>query len=341
MAVVYTQLAMTIQGGSWADPSPLSCLSSRQLAMAQTAYVFPGQGSQTVGMGQALAHAFEIAQATFNEADVVLGFALSALCFGGPAETLTETQNAQPAILTASMAAWRALETARPDRPHPCCLAGHSLGEYSALVAAGALEFADAVRLTRARGELMAAAGRLHPGSMAAVLKLDDERVTAICTEAANSAGDVVQVANYNSPGQVVISGSPAGVSAAATLVKAAGGRVMPLAVSVAAHSGLMASAAEEFAARVAATPFTAPVVPVIGNVHAEPLTSPRQIREELVAQLTSPVRWTASIKGMIAGGATRFVEVGPGSVLTGLVKRIEASVGTANVGTPEDIARE
>jgi len=308
--------------------------------MTQTAYLFPGQGSQAVGMGQALAAAHDVAAATFAEADALLGFSLSALCFGGPAETLTETQNAQPAILTTSVAAWRVLAAVRPDLPPPCCVAGHSLGEYSALAAAGALRFADAVRLTRARGELMAAAGRARPGSMAAILKLTDEQVAALCAQAATESGDVVQVANYNSPGQVVISGGPAGVSAAVALVKAAGGRAMPLAVSVAAHSALMASAAEAFAAQVAATPFVTPAVPVIGNVQAAPLVTPEQIRAELVAQLTSPVRWTASVAAMIAAGATRFVEIGPGNVLTGLVKRIEANVEVANVGTPEDIAK-
>ncbi|MCX6031022.1 MAG: ACP S-malonyltransferase [Chloroflexi bacterium] len=311
-----------------------------RLLPTQTAYIFPGQGSQSVGMGQALAQAYDVARATFAEADAILGSSLSALCFGGPAETLTETQNAQPAILTTSIAAWRSLTAARPELPLPCCMAGHSLGEYSALVVAGALNFADAVRLTRARGELMAAAGRARPGSMAAILKLADEQVAALCAQAAAESGDVVQVANYNSPGQVVISGSPAGVNAAVALVKAAGGRVMPLAVSVAAHSALMAAAAEDFAARVAATPFVAPTVPVIGNVQAKPLTTADQIRVELVAQLTSPVRWTASVAAMTAAGATRFVEIGPGNVLTGLVKRIDAGVEAVSVGTPEDIAK-
>jgi [acyl-carrier-protein] S-malonyltransferase len=298
-------------------------------------------------MGQALAQAYEVARATFAEADAILGFSLSGLCFGGPAETLTETQNTQPAILTASIAAWRALHAVRPDLSPPCCVAGHSLGEYSALVAAGALSFADAVRLTRARGELMAAAGRSRPGSMAAILKLDDEQVAAICAKVAAEqesalyvSGNAVQVANYNSPGQVVISGSPAGVNAATALVKAAGGRVIPLAVSVASHSALMTPAAQEFAARVAAISFQAPAAPVIGNVKAEPLTTPAEIQAELVAQLTSPVRWTASVTRMIAAGARRFVEFGPGNVLTGLIKRIDASMETGNVGTAEDVGR-
>ncbi len=306
--------------------------------MTQPAFIFPGQGSQAVGMGQALCQTYDVARATFAEADKSLGFALSALCFDGPAETLTETVNAQPAILTTSVAAWRALTAARPDLPPPCCVAGHSLGEYSALVAAGALSFADAVRLTRTRGELMAAAGRTQPGKMAAILRLADEQVAALCTQAAAESGEVVQVANYNSPGQVVISGSPAGVDAAVTLAKAAGGRAMPLAVSVAAHSALMASAAEQFAVSVAATPFAAPAIPIIGNVNAAPLATAAQIRAELVAQLTSPVRWTASIQRMIADGAGRFVELGPGAVLAGLVKRIDANFEAVSVGTPETV---
>ncbi|MGC8780213.1 MAG: ACP S-malonyltransferase [Anaerolineae bacterium] len=307
--------------------------------MTRTAYLFPGQGSQAVGMGLALAQHYPAARETFAEADAILGFDLARLCFEGPAETLTATRNAQPAILTTSIAALRILQQERPDLPPPTCVAGHSLGEYSALVAAGSLAFADAVRLTRARGELMAMAGERRPGSMAAILKLDDEQVAAICTQAAAASGDVVQVANYNSPGQVVISGGTAGVNAAAAAAKTAGGRVIPLAVSIAAHSALMAPAVEPFAERVAATPFVAPTIPIIGNVRAEPLTTVEEIRAELVAQLTSSVRWTASIRAMIAAGVTRFVEIGPGNVLTGLVKRIAPEAETANVATPEDVA--
>ncbi len=290
-------------------------------------------------MGEALTAAYPVVQETFAEADAILGFPLSALCFAGPAERLTETVNAQPAILTASIGAWRALRATRPDRPAPCCVAGHSLGEYSALVAAGALAFADAVRLTRTRGELMAAAGATHPGSMAAILRLEDDQVAALCAQAAAESGDVVQVANYNAPGQVVISGGPAGVAAAIALARAAGGRAIPLAVSIAAHSALMEPAIAQFTEAVAATPVQAPQVTVIGNIQAEPLHGPDEIRAELVAQLTASVRWTASVRHMAALGATRFVEVGPGEVLTGLVKRILTDPQTANIRTPEDIA--
>ncbi len=307
--------------------------------MSHTAYLFPGQGSQAVGMGMALAQRYPVAAETFAEADAIVGFPLSRLCFEGPADVLTATQNAQPAILTASIAELRVLQVERPDRPAPAYVAGHSLGEYSALVAAGSLTFADAVRLTRARGEVMAMAGERHPGSMAAILRLEDGQVAALCAQAAAESGDVVQVANYNSPGQVVISGGPAGVAAATALAKAAGGRVVPLAVSIAAHSALMAPAVEAFARHVAATPFVAPRLPIIGNVQAQPLSTAEEIRAELVAQLTASVRWTDSIKAMIAGGVTHFVEIGPGAVLTGLVKRIAPNVTTANIATPEDMA--
>lgn len=306
--------------------------------MPDIAYIFPGQGSQTVGMGQNLAQRYVVARDTFAEADAILGFALSQLCFGGPSAELTETQNAQPAILVTSVAALRVLRTERPDLM-PSCMAGHSLGEYSALVAADALDFADAVRLTRTRGHLMAKAGAAQPGSMAAVLKLADEQVAAICAEAAEATGQVVQVANYNSPGQVVISGAPAAVAAATERAKAAGGRVMPLAVSVAAHSALMMPAADEYATQVKATLFQTPAVPVIGNVQAEPLTSADAIQTELVAQLTEPVRWTQSVKRMIKAGTGRFIEIGPGNVLTGLIKRIDAAAATANAGEPGDLA--
>lgn len=306
---------------------------------AKTAFIFPGQGSQSVGMGQALAGMHPVARDTFAEADAILGFALSELCFRGPAEVLTETRNAQPAILTASIAAWRTLIAVRPELPAACCFAGHSLGEYSALVAAGALEFADAVRLTRIRGELMARAGETRPGSMAAILKLEDAMVALLCAQAEAETGDVVQVANYNSPGQVVVSGGTAGVAALMELAKKAGGRPRLLAVSIAAHSPLMASAADDFAIHVHDTPFRAPSAPVVANLSACPLETPEEIREELVGQLTNSVQWTGSVFKLQELGAIRFVEVGPGDVLTGLVKRILPEPQTANVRTPEDIA--
>jgi [acyl-carrier-protein] S-malonyltransferase len=291
-----------------------------------------------VGMGQALVQHSEEARRVFAEADGILGFPLSELCFRGPAETLTETSNAQPAILTASIAALRALQAARPDLPGPAFLAGHSLGEYSALVAAGVLRFSDAVRMTRVRGELMARAGAEAPGSMAAILGIDDDRVAEICGRAATETGRLVQVANYNSPGQVVISGEKPGVERALELAKEAHGRTRLLAVSIAAHSALMASIVDEFAAHVAATPLHPPVAPVIGNLTARPLTDADQVRQELVGQLTGSVRWTESVRAMTQGGVDRFVEIGPGAVLTGLVKRIVPEAETANVAEPGDI---
>lgn len=289
-------------------------------------------------MGRALAQAYRVARDTFAEADDILGFSLSQLCFEGPAEALTETRNAQPALLVTAIAALRALQWALPDLSPPLYVAGHSLGEYSALVAAGALSFPDAVRLTRARGELMAQAGAVHPGSMAAILRLDDDQVGEICAQAAAESGDVVQVANYNAPGQVVISGGNAGVARASSLARAAGARVVPLAVSVPSHSSLMQPAAEAFASLVAEVPLAQPAIPVIGNVRAVALHTVDEIRSELVSQLVSPVRWTASVLRMVEEGVSSFVEIGPGNVLTGLVKRIVPHVQTANVASPEDI---
>ena len=228
-----------------------------------------------------------------------------------------------------------------PDLPAPCCFAGHSLGEYSALVAAGCLGFAGAVRLTRTRGELMARAGETRPGSMAAILKLDDALVANLCAEAQVETGDTVQVANYNAPGQVVVSGGSAGVAALMELVRKAGGRPRPLAVSIAAHSALMASAAEEFAHAVRETPFRAPArgdAPVVSNLEACPLETVDDIRNELVGQLTGSVQWTSSVFTMQELGATRFVEIGPGDVLTGLIRRILTDPDTANIRTPEDL---
>jgi [acyl-carrier-protein] S-malonyltransferase len=289
-------------------------------------------------MGQALAQHSEEARSTFAEADSVLGFPLSDLCFNGPAETLTQTTNAQPAILTASIAALRALRSGRPDLPGPAFVAGHSLGEYSALVASGALQFPDAVRLTRVRGELMARAGERSPGSMAAILGIGDAEVADLCARAASETGSVVQVANYNSPGQVVISGENRGVERAMELAKEARGRSRLLAVSIAAHSALMVSIVDEFAGCVATTPLESPSIPVIGNLSAQPLTKPSLIRDELVGQLTGSVRWTESVRAMMEAGVDRFVEIGPGAVLTGLVKRIAPDAETANVAEPADI---
>jgi len=295
----------------------------------QTAFLFPGQGSQYVGMGQHLYETCPEARATFDEADEVLGFALSELCFNGPEEILNDTLNTQPAIFVTSVALLRALEGKVPD-----FMAGHSLGEYSALVAAGAMDFAAGLRLVRERGRLMKEAGERSPGGMAAVLGLETKVVDEICRQAREKTGGVIQVANYNSPGQIVISGDFRAQEVALELAKAAGARrVVPLAVSIAAHSPLMACIVDEFRQAVEATEFRMPTVPVVANVSAMPLESIGAIREELVQQLTSPVRWVDSVQYMIGQGVTEFVEVGPKDVLTGLIRRIDRGVQAMNVG--------
>jgi len=304
-----------------------------------TAWVFPGQGSQAVGMGRDVVERFAAAQAVFDEADQVLGFALSELCFVGPAAELTRTENAQPALLTTSMALLAAAReyAAAEHLPGPSYVAGHSLGEYSALVAAGALSFADALCLVRRRGELMAAATE---GTMAAIMGLDVSTLHAICSEASD-AGSVV-VANENSPGQLVISGTLAGVERAMALAKARGAkRALPLNVSAAFHSPLMAEAARGLEVAVAEVEqVSVPKMPVISNVTADPLVEPQAIRAELVAQVTAPVRWIASVERMAADGVTHVVEIGPGNVLAGLIKRIAPGMALLNVNDAASVVR-
>jgi [acyl-carrier-protein] S-malonyltransferase len=308
------------------------------LDAARTAFVFPGQGSQFVGMGQALAQASPAARQTFEAADDCLGFALSRLCWEGPEADLTDTVNAQPALLACSIAALRAL-LAELGEFTPALMAGHSLGEITALVAAGALEFEDGLALVRTRGEVMKAAGQQTAGGMAAILNLETPELAAICAEASAATGGVVQVANDNCPGQVVISGDNAALDKAMELAKARGAkRALRLPVSIAAHSPLMQPALTEFTAAVEAVPFISPVPPVVGNIHAAPLTDPNAIRAELPAQLTSPVRWTESVRAMLGQGVTTFVELGAKDVLTGLLKRIEPSAVGRAVGTPEGL---
>jgi [acyl-carrier-protein] S-malonyltransferase len=309
--------------------------------MSKTAFVFPGQGSQVIGMGKDVCAAFPVAAETFRQADDVLGFALSTICFEGPEETLRDTINQQPALLTTSIAIWRALQGAG-KAPSPAFVAGHSLGEYSALVVAGALEFGDALRLVRERGRVMKEAGVANPGSMAAILGVDDAVLEAICREATTRHGGMgVVCANYNSPGQVVISGEAAAMETAIALAKERGARrAIPLAVSIASHSPLMHAAAQQFAAAVAAVAVAAPRIPVIANVTAQPMTTAQDIRTEMVTQLTSPVRWTASVQQMITQGVTSFVEVGPKDVLTGLARRIDATVAAVSVGDVAGVAR-
>jgi [acyl-carrier-protein] S-malonyltransferase len=312
-----------------------------------TAFVFPGQGSQFVGMGRDIYQASPAARAIFEQADATLGFGLARLCFEGPEEELTATENAQPALLTVSAALLAAIgETsdARQEtgdaRHDPLALlspvsglvsfaAGHSLGEYSALLAAGALDFSTALRLVRRRGELMSAA---HEGGMAAIIGLDEELLDQICREVTLEGVPVV-IANYNSPGQLVISGAAAGIERACARAKERGARrALPLKVSAAFHSPLMCDAAEGLAAAVAEAVIADARTPVISNVTAEPLLAAQAIRRELIDQVTSPVRWIASVRRMAADGVDTFVEVGPGSVLTGLIKRIVPEARLVNV---------
>jgi [acyl-carrier-protein] S-malonyltransferase len=302
------------------------------------AFIFPGQGSQFVGMGRDLAQASAAARQTFEEADEYLGYGLSQLCWEGPEAELTDTANAQPALVTCSVAALRALHEKYGEHA-PALVAGHSLGEISALVAAGSLEFEDGVLLVRRRGEVMKAAGQRAPGGMAAILGLDAPVLVEVCAEASADTGGVVQVANDNCPGQVVISGDAATLEKAMELAKGRGARrAMRLPVSIAAHSPLMRSAVEDYQRTVDGMPFIAPIPPVVGNVQALPLHDPNDMRVELPAQLTSPVLWTASVRYMLGQGVTTFVELGSKDVLTGLLKRIEPTARGLAVSTPEGL---
>lgn len=291
-----------------------------------TAYLFPGQGSQQVGMGRDLYEQNAEARAIFDEADAQLGFSLSSLCFSGPEADLTDTVNQQPALFTTSMAMFAALQA--KGTPLPTFVAGHSMGEISALAAAGSLSFADGLRLARRRGELMAQAGESAPGAMAAILALDTDVVRRICAEASEKNGRFVQLANDNCPGQIVISGDKDALQDAARMAEAAGARkVVVLPITIAAHSPLMASASAEFTEVVAATLIHPPQIPIIGNVSAQPLADAAAIRSELAAQLTAPVRWTESMNYLTAQGVTSVMEVGPGDVLLSLMKRIDRTV--------------
>ncbi|MDX1613788.1 MAG: ACP S-malonyltransferase [Candidatus Promineifilaceae bacterium] len=299
------------------------------------AYLFPGQGSQQVGMGRELYENEPAARALFDRADAQLGFSLSALCFEGPEAALTDTINQQPALFVTSLATLAAMQVR--GEPAPDSMAGHSLGELTALTAAGSMSFADGLALVRRRGELMKAAGQREPGAMAAVLALDVNQVTALCAQASEETGRPVQVANDNCPGQVVISGDTDALEAAVRMAQAVGARkVVRLPITIAAHSPLMATAAAEFGAAVAATPLVAPQIPVIGNVSARPLDTPELIRSELRDQLTAPVRWTESMTYLRDQGIERFVEVGPGEVLLGLMKRIDRRAERVKWTLPE-----
>jgi len=297
-------------------------------ATRNLAIVFPGQGCQAVGMGADVVAAYPEAAAVFEVADRVLGFALSALMLEGPAEALNDTANTQPAIYAASMALWRALEPRLADiRERTLCLAGHSLGEFTALTAAGALELEDGLRLVRCRGEAMRDAGESTPGGMAAIIGLSEAQVAEVL-HAVNDGREAVWAANLNAPGQVVIAGEREALERAVALAKENGARrALPLAVSVACHTPLMAGAAERLAAALEATPFHRPWAPVVSNALATPVQDPDAIKAALMRQLTSPVRWVESVQTMVAGGVTAMLEVGPQAVVSGLVKRIAPDV--------------
>lgn len=309
-----------------------SSVASASSADAATALLFPGQGSQRVGMGRRLADAHPIAKATMAEADDALDFPLSRLCFEGPDAELTRTEFCQPAILTVSIAQWRALGAARDLRPR--WLAGHSLGEYAALVVAGALSFRDAVRLVRLRGRAMQAAVPEGVGAMAAIVGLDDAVVTAICADAAGD--EVVSPANFNGAGQIVVAGHRGAVERAMQAAKSAGGRVIPLSVSAPFHCALMAPAARELADALAGVEIAPPTIPIVTNVEAAVNTDASRIRALLVAQVTAPVRWADSMRLLQSLGCGRAVEVGPGQVLTKLLQRMR--LGIAGAGLEEEV---
>jgi [acyl-carrier-protein] S-malonyltransferase len=300
------------------------------------AFLFPGQGSQSVGMGQYLAQVFPAANKIFKQADDILGFPLSQMAWEGPEDCLNDTINTQPALFTHSIAVLHVIQSLNIDLV-PSFLAGHSMGELSALVAAGAVTFSDGLRLVRIRGELMKRAGDLTPGGMAAILGLEIPQIEQLCLEA-STPSEIVQVANDNCPGQVVISGSNAALDRVQPLLEQAGARrVIRLAVSIAAHSPYMSTSQQDFNQAIASTLIRNPLIPIISNVSAVPMLVADEIKNDLQNQLTHRVRWTESIKYLISNGIYEFFEIGNGSVLSGLVKRIDRTAITSPLGSPVD----
>ncbi len=303
------------------------------------AFVFPGQGAQTIGMGRALAEAYPAAQAVFDEVDEALGEKLSALVWEGEQDDLTLTANAQPALMATSLAALRALEAEGGSVGDAAFVAGHSLGEYSALAAAGAISIADTARLLRIRGKAMQEAVPVGIGAMAALLGLDFAAVQEVAAEAAQ--GEICQAANDNDPGQVVVSGHKAAVERACEIAKECGARrAVMLPVSAPFHCALMQPAADVMAQALADVVINAPVVPLVANVRAEAVTDPDMIRALLVEQVTGSVRWRESVAYMVGEGVSEIWEIGAGKALCGMIRRIDKSVATAAVGTPEDVAK-
>ena len=302
----------------------------------QTALLFPGQGSQRVGMGRDLAHRFALARQTYQEADDALGFSISALCFDGPEDALTLTQHSQPAILATSMAVFRVLAAEKGLGFD--VVAGHSLGEWTALCAAGALGFADAVRLTHLRGRFMQEAVPVGVGAMAAIMGLELDAVQALCAAAA-APGEPAEPANLNGAGQIVISGHAAAIDRAIEQAKARGAkRAVKLAVSAPFHSSLMQPAAAQLAGALAAIAIATPAVPVVANVTAAATRDPDEIRRLLVEQVTGTVRWEESVQALAKAGVTRGYELGAGSVLRGLVKRIASTIEVTTIGEPHEV---
>lgn len=310
-------------------------MTENNLRNLRMAFVFPGQGSQSPGMGKELAEKFPVARQVFEEADDALGFAISRLCFDGPAEDLQLTENTQPAILTVSVAAFRAMQEA--GIAAPAFVAGHSLGEYSALVAAGALSLSDAVKTVRARGRYMQEAVPVGTGAMAAVLGGELGDIQRICREAA--ADQVCSIANYNSPGQAVIAGNTEAVDRAIELLSGVAKRVIKLKVSAPFHCALMKPAQERLAADLERLEFNEPGIPVVTNVDARPTTAPAELRDALVRQVSAPVRWLDSMQLLIEQGIGTFVEAGPGKVLSGLTRQTSRDVKTLNVEDAASLA--
>jgi [acyl-carrier-protein] S-malonyltransferase len=302
----------------------------------KTAFLFPGQGSQSVGMGQDLAMEYKVAKDIFTQADQILGFSISQLAWTGPEQELNDTINTQPALLVHSIAALSVFQNKYPDFV-PAYVAGHSMGEVSALVAAKIIAYPEALMLARRRGELMKYADQIAPGGMAAILGLDIPTLDEIC-DLASTENEIVQVANDNCPGQVVISGNQQALERAmASATKAGAKRVVPLPISIAAHSPLMFHAQTDFNKAVDAAPLSEPKIPLVGNVTALPLKSTDQVRADLQAQLRSRVRWTETIQYLRIQGVETFIEIGNGEVLSGLVKRIDRNTERIALGSPDD----